>query len=48
MTIQTMFKEAEGMAPCQAPLITKPAAPTRFIHWNAGERPVSRSVLIRR
>jgi hypothetical protein len=27
-----MFKEAEGIAPCHQPLITKPAAPTRFIH----------------
>jgi hypothetical protein len=48
MTIQTMFNEAEGMAPCHQPLITKPAAPIKFIHWNAGERPVSRSVLISR
>ena len=48
MNIQTMFKEAEGIAPCHQPLITNPAAPTRFIHWNKGERPVSRSVEIKR
>jgi hypothetical protein len=48
MNIQTMFNEAEGIAPCHQPLITKPAAPTRFIHWNKGERPVSRSVEISR
>ncbi|HEX8583840.1 MAG TPA: hypothetical protein VF680_05465 [Allosphingosinicella sp.] len=48
MTIQMMFKEAEGIAPWAQPLITNPAAPIRFIHWNAGERPVSRSVEISR
>jgi hypothetical protein len=48
MTIQTMFNEAEGIAPCAQPLITNPAAPTRFIHWKVGERPVSRSVEISR
>jgi hypothetical protein len=48
MHIQTTFNEAEGMAPCHAPLITNPAAPIRFIHWKAGERPVSRSVEISR
>ena len=48
MNIQTMLSEAEGIAPCHQPLITKPAAPTRFIHWKVGERPVSRSVEINR
>ena len=48
MNIQTMFNEAEGIAPCHQPFTTKPAAPTRFIHWNSGERPVSLSALISR
>jgi hypothetical protein len=43
-----MLSEAEGIAPCHQPLITNPAAPTRFIHWNSGERPVSLSALISR
>jgi hypothetical protein len=43
-----MFKDAEGMAPCHRPFTTKPAAPTRFIHWKAGERPVSFSAVTSR
>ncbi len=48
IAIQTMFKDAEGMAPCHRPFTTKPAAPTRFIHWKAGERPVSFSAVTSR
>ena len=44
MAIHTTLSDAEGNAPCQAPLTMNPAAPNRFIHWKAGERPVRRSV----
>jgi len=44
---QTRLSVADGSAPCHQPLITKPAAPTRFIHWKAGERPVSLPIVTR-
>ena len=37
----TTFNDAEGMAPCHQPLITKPAAPTMFMPWYMADWPVS-------
>ena len=48
MIIQTMLSVAEGKARCQRPFTTKPEAPSRFIHWKARERPVSRPVVTSR
>ena len=48
MSIQTMLSVAEGKARCHIPFTTKPAAPSRFIHWKSGERPVSRPVVTSR
>ena len=43
-----MLSDIDGSAPCHQPFTTKPAAPKRFIHWNAGDCPVSRPVVTSR
>src|SRR5690242_11627647 len=37
ISIQTTLSEADGSARCAQPLTTKPAAPNKFIHWNASD-----------
>jgi hypothetical protein len=46
IAVQTMLSAADGIAPCATPLMTKPIAPKRFIHWNKGDRPVTFPVVI--
>ena len=45
--IQMRFSVAEGSAPCHQPFSRIPAAPARFIHWKAGDWPVSRPIVTR-